>query len=52
VFYGAAYFLKLLPFDGSIFIFSILVGVHYLPDVRVLLKANSGTDPPHGQRPP
>jgi hypothetical protein len=44
VFYGAAYFLKLLPFDGSIFIFSILVSVHYWPDIRFLLKASSGTE--------
>ena len=38
-FYGTAYFLKLLPFDGSIFIVSTVVAVHYWPDLRRALKA-------------
>jgi hypothetical protein len=38
-FYGTAYFLKLLPFDGSIFILSVIVAVHYWPDLRRARKA-------------
>lgn len=37
-FYGAAYFLKLLPFDGSLFILSIWLAVHYWPDARQMMK--------------
>ena len=38
-FYGTAYFVKLLPFDGSIFILSVIVAVHYWRDLRRARKA-------------
>jgi len=38
-FYGTAYFVKLLPFDGSIFILSVIVAVHYWPDLHRAGKA-------------
>jgi hypothetical protein len=34
IFYGAPYFVKLLPFDGLLFIVSLLITMHYLPDLR------------------
>ena len=37
-FYGVSYFLKLLPFDGSIFLVSVIVAVHYAADIRNTLK--------------
>ena len=39
-FYGSAYFFKLLPFDGSLFLVSLLILVHHWPDLRYTIKAN------------
>jgi hypothetical protein len=39
-FYGSAYFFKLLPFDGSLFLVSLLILVHHWPDLRYTFKAN------------
>jgi hypothetical protein len=33
VFYGRAYFLALLPFDGGVFVLSCVVAVHYWRDL-------------------
>ena len=39
-FYGFSYFLKLLPFDGLLFTVSLLILIHYWPDLRNTFKAN------------
>ncbi len=39
-FYGVPYFLKLLPFDGSIFLVSVIVAVHYAAEIRNTFKNN------------
>ena len=38
-FYGLAFFVKLLPFDGSLFAVSLLIMIHYWPDLRNTIKA-------------
>lgn len=39
-FYGLTYFVKLLPFDGTLFIVSLLILVHYWSDLRNTFRAN------------
>ena len=39
-FYGFSYFLKLLPFDGLLFVVSLLILIHYWPDLCNTFKAN------------
>jgi len=39
-FYDFAFFIKRLPFDGSLFSVSVVLLVHYWPDLRHTLTAN------------